>query len=261
MVTGTHFVVAQEGQKCFTDGFIRTLVVSFSYLCVFLRCLWAVTSRTQKPYSSRATTRLLNMNFSQSLIMAWMPPTTQCDVLKKARRCHENATCSSLFWLQAFQSFPLPDIRSGWIVHDETHMTLLLRVDAMHHWFFFRSEAELDRIVKTLSIYPISLVEVDQNSQVCLKVLNMNLQGHFCFYTLHFFSGKIHRIHSKPVPSDTRPMAQSCIRYRRVWVRALETSTMLLLSFCKYFLSHFLQYLVDHGNFSVFTGLTFPLIT
>ncbi|EYC29424.1 hypothetical protein Y032_0006g2968 [Ancylostoma ceylanicum] len=88
MVTGTHIVVAQEGEKCFTDGFIRTLV-----------------------------------------------------------------------------SFSLPDIRSGWIIHGETHMTLLLRVDAMFHWFFFRSEAELDRMVKTLSIYPISLAEIDQHSQ------------------------------------------------------------------------------------------------
>ncbi|KIH47341.1 hypothetical protein ANCDUO_22602 [Ancylostoma duodenale] len=88
MVTGTHVVVAQEGEKCFTDGFIRTLV-----------------------------------------------------------------------------SFSLPDIRSGWIIHGETHMTLLLRVDAMFHWFFFRSEAELDRMVKTLSIYPIALSEIDQHSQ------------------------------------------------------------------------------------------------
>lgn len=29
MVTDTNLVIAQEGEKCSTDGFIRTLVVSF----------------------------------------------------------------------------------------------------------------------------------------------------------------------------------------------------------------------------------------
>ncbi|VDN26249.1 unnamed protein product [Cylicostephanus goldi] len=88
MVTEAQIVVAQEGEKCYTDGFIRTLV-----------------------------------------------------------------------------SFPLSDIRKGWIVRTDTHMSLVLRVDAMHHWFFFRSESELDRIVMTLSIYPISIMEIDQQSQ------------------------------------------------------------------------------------------------
>lgn len=88
MLTDTHLVVAQEGEKCFTDGFIRTLV-----------------------------------------------------------------------------SFPLPDIRSGWVLRTETHMCLLLRVDAMHQWFFFRSVDELDRMVKALSNYPIPLNEINQNSQ------------------------------------------------------------------------------------------------
>ncbi|KHJ75054.1 hypothetical protein OESDEN_25330, partial [Oesophagostomum dentatum] len=88
MVTEAELVVAQEGEKCYTDGFIRTLV-----------------------------------------------------------------------------SFPLSDIREGWILRTDTHMVLVLHVDAMHHWFFFRSEAELDRIAKTLSVYPISLVEIDQHCQ------------------------------------------------------------------------------------------------
>ncbi|KAK6751364.1 hypothetical protein RB195_003006 [Necator americanus] len=88
MVTDSQIVVAQEGEKCFTDGFIRTLV-----------------------------------------------------------------------------SFPLTEIRSGWIIRTETHMSLVLRVDAMYQWYFFRSEAELDRMVKTLSIYPISLSELGQHSE------------------------------------------------------------------------------------------------
>uniref|UniRef100_A0A0K0DKF2 PH domain-containing protein n=1 Tax=Angiostrongylus cantonensis TaxID=6313 RepID=A0A0K0DKF2_ANGCA len=88
MITNTDLVVAQEGEKCFTDGFIRTLV-----------------------------------------------------------------------------AFPLPDIRSGWIVHAESHETLVLRVDAMYQWFIFRSPDELSRMVKTLSEYPIPLLEISHNNK------------------------------------------------------------------------------------------------
>ncbi|KAJ1362589.1 hypothetical protein KIN20_022193 [Parelaphostrongylus tenuis] len=97
MITNTNLVVAQEGERCFTDGFIRTLV-----------------------------------------------------------------------------SFPLPDIRSGWIVHTESHETLVLRVDAMYQWFIFRSQDELSRIVKTLSDYPIPLLEIshDSKDKVAAYILN-----------------------------------------------------------------------------------------
>ncbi|WKY06532.1 hypothetical protein Q1695_006594 [Nippostrongylus brasiliensis] len=88
MVTDSNMVVAQEGEKCYTDGFIRTLV-----------------------------------------------------------------------------SFPLPDIRCGWYLRTESHMVLILRVDAMFQWFFFRTNEELNRIVKVLIDYPIPLVEITHNSQ------------------------------------------------------------------------------------------------
>uniref|UniRef100_A0A7I5EBH2 RUN domain-containing protein n=1 Tax=Haemonchus contortus TaxID=6289 RepID=A0A7I5EBH2_HAECO len=100
MITDTNLVVAQEGEKCFTDGFIRTLV-----------------------------------------------------------------------------SFTLPEIRSGWVVQTEAHMILLLRVDALYQWFFFRSKDELNRIVRLLSDYPIPLTEVNQNSQEKTAVYVLNECG------------------------------------------------------------------------------------
>lgn len=88
MVTDTNLVIAQEGEKCSTDGFIRTLV-----------------------------------------------------------------------------NFQLPNIRSGWIVRNESHTILLLHVDAMYQWLFFRSAEELDRMVKTLSVYPISFTEITAHNE------------------------------------------------------------------------------------------------
>ncbi|KAK6059430.1 PH domain protein [Cooperia oncophora] len=80
-------------------------------------------------------------------------------------RLHSHFSRKCFLIIARLLSFPLPDIRSGWVVQTETHMVLLLRVDAMYQWFFFRSKDELNRIVRTLSIYPIPLTEVNQNSQ------------------------------------------------------------------------------------------------
>ncbi|VDM65424.1 unnamed protein product, partial [Strongylus vulgaris] len=140
MITEAQFVVAQEGEKCYSDGFIRTLV-----------------------------------------------------------------------------SFPLSDIRKGWIVRTDTHMALVLRVDAMYHWFFFRSETELDRIIKSLSIYPISIMEIDQHSQRCTMQHPPRQKS-----KLSYDKGRCVPVGWKPLVVDARVRSYIYARAKRTCLEARD---------------------------------------